>query len=318
MKWILPLLFTACLFRPFACAAADFGSIQFSADGKYFAASFKETLNVGTVKDRKIIRSIGKDEDARKGNWNFLGFTPDSRRLAVYYHWTRELKFLSLDGAILSQFAMPSPDLISRSFRWAVTGSGEGSRRVYSLASLSGEAATPKFLLQGEPQQPQISPGDKLLAYIKEGRYLEVMDVKTGKYLKRFTAPGEKILGSPQFSPDGKLLAFADSDNSVRVVSLGDWKTVGTVSRSGTPVNAIAFSPDMAYLAVDYGGWALRVYSLPDYRPLLKTEFEGENEWSITGMAFSRDSSFLGLSGVKYAKSAGEGRHSVKFINLKK
>lgn len=317
MERLTTLVFAFLLLVPLAALGADFGSLYFSPDGKYFAASAKESIDVGTVKDRKLIRSIGKDEDARKGNWSFLGFAPDSRRLAVYYHWTGELKFLSPDGALLSGFRSAEPEFVSRSFKWAVTGSEERGKRKYALAAMSGEGVTPKYLLPGEVSRARFSPGDKMLAYIRDNSDLEVMEIKTGKYLKRYAAREGRQMGGLEFSPDGRLLAFGNADNRVEVITLSDWKRAGSVSKGATPVHGIAFSPDMAHMAVNYGGWALRVYSLTDYRVTATADFEGANEWSISDMAFSRDSSFLALSGFKYQGSA-PGKHGVRFLNMKK
>lgn len=312
------LILTACLLLPPAAVlAAASSSLYFSPDGKYFAAASRETIDIGTSRDRKLIRSIGKDEDAKKGNWSLLGFTPDSRRLAVYYHWTGELKFLSPAGEVLSAFKAAEPESISRSFKWAVTGSNERGKRKYALAAMSGEVYSPRYLLAGEVSSARFSPGDKMLAYIRDNSDLEVMEIKTGKYLKRYSSTDRKKYGSPEFSPDGRLLAFATGDNKVEVINLSGWKGAGSVSRGGTPVHGIAFSPDMSYMAVNYGGWALRVYSLPDYRVAAKADFEGENEWSINDMAFSLDSSFLAISGFKPSGSAA-GRHGVRFVGMKK
>lgn len=317
MERLALLVLTCLLLNPLAALGADSGVLYFSPDGKYFAASGRETIDVGTSKDRKLIRSIGKDEDAEKGNWSLLGFTPDSRRLAVYYHWTGELKFLSPAGAVISGFRTAEPEFVSRSFKWAVTGSNERGQRKYALAAMSAEGVTPKYLLPGEISQARFSPGDKLLAYIRDNADLDVMEIKTGKYIKRYAAPEGKILVSPEFSPDGRLLAYGTGDNRAEVVTVSDWKRAGSVSRGGTPVYGIAFSPDMAYMAVNYGGWALRVYSLPDYRVAAKADFEGANEWSISGMAFPRDSSFLAISGSK-PQGSGAGKLGFRFVDLKK
>lgn len=55
---------------------------------------------------------------------------------------------------------------------------------------------------------------------------------------------------------------------------------------------------------------------MSDYRVVVNSNFEGKNAWYVTDLAFSGDSSFLGLLGSRTAMD--ESSFSVRFIDLPK
>ena len=70
--------------------------------------------------------------------------------------------------------------------------------------------------------------------------------------LTHFVRPFSDILTGVQVSPDGRLLAVADSAGVIRFVDLGTWKRVGADVRLGDPVapQAMSFAPDGRALMV--------------------------------------------------------------------
>lgn len=299
--------------------------LRISADGKHFAASFDGNLNIGTVNgsEKKFVKAIALGDAF---DWTFLGFTPDGKKLAVLMTKDYEIRYYSPAGKFLGNTPDASPRFISGSFKWLVDSRFEKGKDNNSLSLLTGKGSAPRYALSEDLEYAAFSPDDKLAAFsvyrpAKAGKKglssLTLMSLKTGKYLKQHT-PGELgIIGHPVFSPDGKLLAFADSDSKVRVVRLSDWQFIGSVFKPGDTISAIEFSPNGSFMAVAYSG-ALRVYSLPDYRVVARREFDGtkSTDWVIHDLAFARDESFIAA-----LVSTGVGEksvNSVKFIDLKK
>ena len=66
--------------------------LDISPDGKYFAASFNGNLNIGTINgtDKKFTNAIAMGDTF---DWQFLGFTPDGKRLAIMRMKEAEIRY---------------------------------------------------------------------------------------------------------------------------------------------------------------------------------------------------------------------------------
>lgn len=303
-------------------------SLFFSPDGKYFAANFHGNINLGTIKgaERKFIKAFNASGDSDGRIYTFFGFTPDSRRLAVSYDSKSELRFLSLNGEFQSSLPAHPLVVISQGFKWAIEIPGSGHAPKHNLSRITSEGVAPKFSLPDDVQYSAFSPDDRLLAFVyrqedaKSGvasHILKIMDIKTGKYLRQYVVKDKKAsaIHGVAFSPNGKMLGYAVNDK-ITVVNTATWETSSFVSSDGADGGILAFSRNGAYLAVNYAGSSVKIYSLPDYRVVVNRDFEGKNAWYVVSQAFSRDSSFLGLLGSRTAME--ESGFSVKFIDLPK
>ncbi len=301
-------------------------SPYFSPDGKYFAANFHGNINLGAIKgsERKFVKAFNAQGDSEGKIYSFFGFTPDSRRLAVSYDSKSELRFLSLNGELHS--ALPAHPLmkISPGFKWAIESPVSGSAARHNLSRITGEGVISKYSLPEDYLWSAFSHDDKLLAFVyrqedvKSGvtsHILKVMDTKTGKYLRQYVVKDKRAsaINAVAFSPNGKMLAYA-VDDKVTVVNTATWGTSSFVSSDGADSGLLAFSRNGAYLAVNYAGASVKVYSLPDYRVVVNRNMEGKNAWYVVDLAFSRDSSFLGLLGSRTAMD--ESGYSARFIDL--
>lgn len=321
----------AALFFLLLCPGPARGALQrsdalhISPDGRHFAASFDSNLNIGVISggEKKFVKAIAFGDQF---NWFFLGFTPDSKRLAVAFFREEAVRYYSVDGKYLGETAGLVPLAVSPGFRWAAD-QKDGAERA-SVGPLSGERFTPRYTLPADVTAAAFSPGDALAAVAvyrpktKEAQgagYLTLLSLKSGKYSRKYTPPQLSRIDLPAFSPDGAYLSFADGDGKVPLVRLSDWKFVGSVFKPGNSVYAVKFSPDGSMLAVAYSG-GLRVYSVPACSLLLKRDFDGvsDTDWSIRDLAFAKDGSFLAALVWTKAANKGKGGSSVKFVEIRR
>ena len=102
------------------------------------------------------------------------------------------------------------------------------------------------------------------------------------------------------FSPNGKLLATAYGDGTVRLWNAAAEQAVGAPLRADTgtaSVTGIAFSPNGTLLATAYDDGTVRVWN-PRTRHAVGTPFRAStNSVSVTGVAFSPNGKLLATAG---------------------
>ncbi|MBI4351461.1 MAG: hypothetical protein HY550_08485 [Elusimicrobia bacterium] len=322
MKILLAAILIAAAGGPASARWKSEPVLDISPDGKHFMASFGGNLNIGVINgaEKKFTRAVALGDSF---NWAALGFTADSKRVAVAMRKEDELRSYSLDARFSAAVREITPLSVSRSFKWALDSRDEDGVEKNVLGVISGGRFIPKFVLPGNIEYSEISPDDKLAAFsiyhpAKDGKKgissLHLLSLKTGKYLRKYSPETLGPILVARFSPGGESMAFADSDSQVRLVRLSDWKFTGSVSKRGKIVNALRFSPDSSMLAVGYGE-GLRVYSLPDLRVIIDRDFTGtlDTDWAIHDVAFAKDGSFVAV--LVWTKAGG---YSVKFLDIKR
>ncbi len=143
-------------------------------------------------------------------------------------------------------YAIFSPDGKS-----LVTGTNtSGGIRVYDVATHK-EAG----LLEAEPKTTfacaAFSPDGKLLV-TSGGNKILVWDFAERKLLTKFEAH-TKGVRSLAFTPDGKTLASASDDTTVKLWEVGTWQQRPGACSSSEPVFFVTFSPDGKTLAIATG-----------------------------------------------------------------
>jgi len=144
------------------------------------------------------------------------------------------------------------------------------------------------------------SPGGDMLASGGGGvnRYLFLTQVSDGFQLHSIYTGS--YIHDVAYSPDGRVVATAGSDNAVQLWDPATGSLIRTLTGHEDDVSAVAFSPDGVLLASGAGGWddpgesTIKIWRVSDGE-LLDT-LEGHGEW-VSALAFSPDGGVLVSSG---------------------
>ncbi|MEG3896098.1 MULTISPECIES: WD40 domain-containing protein [unclassified Microcoleus] len=105
-------------------------------------------------------------------------------------------------------------------------------------------------------------------------------------------------VNSVAFSPDGKTLASASSDNTIKLWNLQSQKPIATLTGHSNEVNSVAFSPDGLTLASASSDHTIKLWNLQSQKPI--ATLTGHSN-SVNSLAFSPDG--LTLASASYDKT---------------
>jgi RNA polymerase sigma factor (sigma-70 family) len=305
--------------------------VAFLPDGKHLLSGGQDgTARLWDLATGREVRRFSKPRAAAPGPpaFRFGGFavalSPDGRALATcdgleeVTLWdvatgkeTRAIRLAGMEGATALVFApdgktlaglAPGPEIVL----WDAA-KGEELRRI----NKTGEERGPKFWFDGASRSLAFSPDGKglLMTNLERGANLRVVlklfDAQTGKELRSVVlAGGEPRVIGPTFSPDGKLLAYADPEGSVYLADAATGKDLHRLRGEG--VARFAFAPDGKTLVTRMAGdgvvavWdvatgkELRRFGKPGERP---TGVRWNGFASLPGLAVSPDGKTLASAG---------------------
>ncbi len=235
-------------------------SVACSPDGRDLASAGKD----GVIRIEEI--ATGKRAhrlSGHKGEVWCVTYSPDGKLLASI-GIDQTLRVWALDsGQVLWSFSTRqlthvsglafSPD----SRKLAAPSDGN---TIKICAALTGkELQTLRTVRQSSIACVSFSPDGKRLAWIAD-RALQVWD--TGKGNELFTVYSAKPLYAFAFSPDGRLLASADSGNTARIWDAANGHELVTLAGHDAHVMGLAFSPDNRSLATCSGDRTVKIWDL--------------------------------------------------------
>jgi WD40 repeat protein/serine/threonine protein kinase len=292
----------------------------FARDGRTLAAMTRDGssmvfINAATGETEKQF-----DLDRRRGRFGFgpppsISLSDDLRTMAqasdegIVRLWettTRETSTLRVaEGGV--EFVSLSPDgktLITLSTRGRER--SERGGRVWRRWDLPSGT---NVVWAADAFRVFFSPNERLLATTGRGSTVQLWDAATlapTVKLESDEAPAGVTPGgfgpfvgigvTPAFSADGRLIATADQDDSIRIWETSTGKLLGSCTGHKQAVRSIAFAPDGKTLATSGDDSTLRFWNVASQQELLTIRQLGA---TLSGLMFSPDGRILvGGSGV--------------------
>ena len=273
---------------PIRETGGEVNDLVFSAGGRRLAAlSFTPKtvmLSVWDVRSRSRLRM----SNPAKVGWPMLGFSPDGATFVVASEG--RLKFVDVaTGAvrgtgIRSQVREPSDIAFDASGTLIASARGwDGGAEVWDVATGSSVAVV-KSLPPAQDWAVALSPDGRTLAVGGWGRFVRLVDVRSGELLRELDLAGAGV-GSLEFSPDGRILAVAGWENVATLwdvesgtqigpkVTVGSRRTSMDLSSDGRRLLLTASNGEGAVWDIDPESWARRACALAN-RTLTREEWE--------------------------------------------
>lgn len=141
-----------------------------------------------------------------------------------------------------------------------------------------------------EAQRPK--PGEKDLRGFEWRYYWWLMH----RDQHTLTHPGKGIVFSVAFSPEGKILASAKEDGTIKLWDTTTWRKVTTLQGPAEGVFSLAISPNGRWLAAGCLNKTVQVWDVATQR-VIKTL--AKHKGKIYSVAFSQDGRWLASGGVR-------------------
>jgi WD40 repeat protein/energy-coupling factor transporter ATP-binding protein EcfA2 len=174
--------------------------------------------------------------------------------------------------------------------------SSETGIKLWDVATLIHEQ-TPfqltKNEIEFEDSQVAYSPDGRTLVVVSGDRSATLLNAETNKPSDTLGEQNVEIL-SFAFSPDGRLMATAESDPAdqsiVRILDASNKRLIGEPLKQEEAVSNLAFSPDSKLLAAGTGTGVVKIWDTGS--PKLVSEFPGEGA-NVLALSFLADDRLL-------------------------
>ncbi|MGB7536983.1 MAG: WD40 repeat domain-containing protein [Anaerolineales bacterium] len=212
-------------------------------------------FDIATGSERLTIPNTDTSTSATSGS--FLAFSPDSATLAVIIGEVVKLYQVS-DGEELNTFIPKSGNQSSFFSASAVAFSKDGGSLFVGgsgIAVINVADGTQARTFGEDTRCMALSPDGALLvtAGTFNNQPVAIWETATGRQLRTLSEPANKNVdlgvSSMAFSPDGRALATASADATIKLWDVATGALLQTLVGHTTAVAALAFSPDGTTLA---------------------------------------------------------------------
>jgi len=263
-------------------------AVEFSPDGKTLATGAEDHLiglwEVGSGK--LLMKMKGTDDTVLK-----LTFSPDGQWLAASTHaknldlfkLSPEMVYIPLDGHQkgISGLAF-SPDS-----RWIASGSDDSTVKVWNVPVNYLPGITKRCFRTWWPVVNK--EGDWSPDWHVDGCYNYEAKPAPSRELVILNGHRERIF-SVDFSPDGKLLASAGDDLTIKLWETSNWRETASLTGHGQQIRSVAFSPDGRTLASGGYDRFVKLWDVAERRELSTIRGHGGRIYNV---AFSPDGKTL-------------------------
>ena len=250
-------------------------SMVFSSDGKQLAtASDDSTVKIWSI-DGKELQSF----KSRSSGIYRIVFSPDGKKLAAASD-NNTIEIWSIDGKDVQTF---------KGYKFAFSEYGkqmviDSNSRPVDLWSI-GKKNLPPLKVVGN--NITFSPDGNLLASTFGGDVSVAIWSIDGKELQYFENRSKIYtkIDFLVFSPDSKVLATANSDNTVKLWSVDRWSLEGkelqTLKGHNSKIHSIVFSPDGKQLATSSADNTVKIWSM-EGKELQTLKGHNRAVWSVS------------------------------------
>ncbi|MFN6501753.1 MAG: AAA-like domain-containing protein [Nostoc sp. DedQUE01] len=284
-------------------------SVVFSPDGKTLAsAGVDQTIKLWNRETSKAITTL----KGHSGDIFSVVFSPDGKTLAsasadnTIKLWNRETgkAITTLKG----HSNLVNSVVFSLDGKTLASASDDNTIKLWNRET--GKAITTLKGHSNSVNSVVFSPDGKTLASASEDKTIKLWNRETGKaittlkghsdlvYSVAFHIASGKVF-SVVFSPDGKTLASASDDKTIKLWNLHTSKEIITLSGHSSSVNSVVFSPDGKTLASASDDKTIKLWNLDTGKEI--TTLRGHSE-GVISVVFSPDGKTLASAADKTIK----------------